>query len=146
DLEAGTCLWDTPQNYDPWPTIAWHPGGRLLAMGEKDWVISLWDIFHYKKVRHLEGHANAGIQVAFDRTGDFLATRGWEGMLRLWDTRTSESLYSTPLKNEVVFQFNPDNRLIAMERDGKKLRVWEVTLSRVYKPIGRVSFRGQTAW
>jgi WD40 repeat protein len=146
DLEGGTCLWDTPQSFDLWPTIAWHPGGRLLAMVEKDWVISLWDISHYKKVMHLEGHANAGIHVVFDHTGDLLATRGWEGVLRLWDTRSGESLYSTPLKNEVVFQFNPDNRLIAMERDGKKLRVWEVTLSTVYKRIGRVSFRGLTAW
>jgi WD40 repeat protein len=44
DLEAGTCLWDTPQSYDPWPAISWHPDGRFLAMAEKDWIISLWDI------------------------------------------------------------------------------------------------------
>ena len=69
--------------------IAWNPRDtNLLAAGAEDNTIRIWDVDTGRQTVSLNGENYNGIVVAFHPGGDLLASRGWNGMLRLWDTRT----------------------------------------------------------
>jgi serine/threonine protein kinase/WD40 repeat protein/Tfp pilus assembly protein PilF len=115
--------------------LAWHPEGNILATGGADHLISLWDVATGRRVFRLEGHKNDGLSFAFSHAGDLLASRDWDSILRLWDTRTGKLLFSTHADMFDNLRFRSDDRWLAAEHYGEKLRIWEVVPSRGYRTI-----------
>jgi serine/threonine protein kinase/WD40 repeat protein len=110
--------------------LAWHPGGNILAAAE-DRVVHLWSTDTRDEVSRLKGFTNGGIAVAFSHSGELIATTGWEGRLRLWDARTGQQLFQTGFGSPSVPRFHRNDRLVAGDSVGSKLRIWEVIPSRV---------------
>ncbi|HMC88599.1 MAG TPA: serine/threonine-protein kinase, partial [Gemmataceae bacterium] len=125
DLESGKVVATLPvARGADW--VAWHPEGKTVAAAEHNGVnIYLWDEATGKQTQVLRGHKTGGIAVTFNYTGDLLASSAWEGVLRLWDPRTGQQLFSTPA-SMLIPRFSPDGRLAA-EIDGTRLRLWKVT-------------------
>jgi hypothetical protein len=117
--------------------LAWHPDGKVLAaVGEAN-IIYLWEVVTHKQTAKLEGCRNAGIHIAFNHAGNLLASTGWEGILRLWDPRTGKQLFHTPATMWSP-HFSADDRFLAAEFIGTKLRIWEVDTGREYRTPARV--------
>src|SRR5262249_8207941 len=77
--------------------LAWHPEGRVLPAHAEDRKIHFWATAMGKEVMTpLEGHAAAGIFMAFNRTGDRLITTGWDRQARLWDAVAGRLLLTMP--------------------------------------------------
>ena len=78
DLDSGKVLEEIPQ-----PTsvgsLAWHPDGRTLAVPGPDNTIRLWDVPTGKPSWVLAGHTSAVTELAFNHSGDLLASTrlGW---------------------------------------------------------------------
>ena len=69
--------------------LAWNPREpNLLAAGLGDHTIRIWDVNAGRQTVTLKGDSYNGLVVAFHPGGEVLASRGWNGMLRLWDIRT----------------------------------------------------------
>ena len=69
--------------------LAWNPREpNLLAAGLEDNTIRIWDVDAGQQTVTLQGDSYNGLVVAFHPGGDVLASRGWNGMFRLWDIRT----------------------------------------------------------
>jgi WD40 repeat protein len=77
---------------------AWHPEGRLLAVGgETDRKIYLWDVPSGRLVMSaLEAHNNRGVIVRFNHAGDRLLSADWSHSWHLWDTRSGRHLLNLP--------------------------------------------------
>ena len=143
DLETGRTVADLRQPSET-SSIAWHPDGKTLAAACDDSRIYLWDVALGKQTHVLEGCRNKGIGIGFNHAGDLLASSGWEGVLRLWDSRTGEQLFSTPVLSGV--RFSLDDRLLAYDgRDGK-LGLWEVAAGAEYRSLIRAAAAGKGSY
>jgi eukaryotic-like serine/threonine-protein kinase len=103
---------------------AWHPTGRLLAVGCSDSRIRVYDTGTWQERAVLEGQAWPA-QLAFSH--DLLASTGNDLTLRLWHPLDSSPLLTVP--GSVVAgapAFSPDDRLLAHRIDGSKISLFEV--------------------
>ncbi len=95
DVDTGRIFADLRQPAET-NSFAWHPDGKTLAAACDDSRIYLWDVALGKRTHVLEGCRGRGISITFNHAGDLLASGGWEGVVRLWDPRTSTQLFSMP--------------------------------------------------
>jgi WD40 repeat protein len=107
-------------------SVAFSPDGSTLAAGGTDCSVTLWNIVERKKTATLMEPCpplnlppsitrNRYVwSVAFSPSGRALATAHWDGMVRIWDTRSHR------LQNEIKEE-KRDVRAVAFSRDGKFL-------------------------
>jgi hypothetical protein len=135
DLDTGKMLADLPQGTEP-DQMAWNPEGKTLAVVGEDRTISLWDVGKRQRIGMLKGHKNSGINLTFNHAGDLLASTDWDGLVRLWDPRTCEPLFTTPGAVGSI-RFRADDRLLAGWREGNQLGLWEIAAGREYRTLVR---------
>ena len=123
---------------------AWHPDGKTLAVVGGDSRIYLWDVALGKQTHVLEGCRNRGIWIGFNHAGDLLASGGWEGVLRLWDPRTGQQLFSMPASTDALFSL--DDRLLAYDGRDNKLGLWEVAAGAEYRSLVRAAAAGKGSY
>jgi WD40 repeat protein len=136
DVETGDV--GAPFSYPPerWTYVAWSPDGKTLVTVGGDWVIRLWDVATRKQTVQLEGFKNNGINFAFNRAGDLLASTAWDATLRLWDPRTGQQLFQVRVNTHGIEpRFGPDDRLLAAGANYYKPSLWEVAPSRTYSTL-----------
>jgi WD40 repeat protein len=98
--------------------MSWRQDGQLLAIASGD-AITLWQDDSWKDPVFLHGHEGGVTDVAFSRRGDLLASRSYDGTVRLWDVARRVALVSSPL----VFTcsgplcFSPDDRRLGFAWD-----------------------------
>ncbi|MDB5358233.1 MAG: pknB [Phycisphaerales bacterium] len=112
--------------------IAWHPDGNRLAVACDDHHVYLWDVRLGKQTAVLDGLRNKGVKVAFNHSGDLLATNGWENVLRLWDVRTNRLLFSTVSGGAIEMpRFSSDDTQLADDiREGGNIAMWQIITGR----------------
>jgi WD40 repeat protein len=66
-------------------SLAFHPGGEVLASAGKDRTVRLWNPAGGPPLKNLEGHAAWVQGVAFFARGGRLASAGADGTVRVWD-------------------------------------------------------------
>ncbi len=135
DLETGNAPPDLPPPAGGLHLV-WHPDGKMLAVDGNDQTIYLWDVTTRKLIARLKGHRSGGITFAFNHTGELLASACWDGVLRLWDTRTGQQLFSTPIAMSTL-RFSADDRLPVRGIDGNKLQLWQFAPALGYRTMVR---------
>jgi len=66
-------------------TLAYSPNGQVLAIGQSDGSILLWDAAANKQIGELTGHTSQITGLDFDPSGTLLASTGGDDKtLRLW--------------------------------------------------------------
>jgi WD40 repeat protein len=113
--------------------VAWQPGGDLLAAGCDDHRIHLWDASSGQEQGVLEGHAWEVHDLAFDATGRWLASFGWDYSLRVWDMDTRRQVLDQ--QDVRVVSFRTDGPLMAAGMAGRKVQVWSLSPSPVYDSL-----------
>src|SRR5207249_2773133 len=58
--------------------LAWHPDGRHLVSVCADRLVCLWDRRTGESIRTLKGHDREAMSVAFNHSGNLLASAGWD--------------------------------------------------------------------
>ena len=66
-------------------TIAISSSGKLLASGDDDHIVVVWDLVALKKLRQLQGHQKPVTAVAFSPDGKILASGSEDETVLLWD-------------------------------------------------------------
>jgi len=89
-------------------TLAWHPGGRWLALADHEGGVQLLD--PQTRETHLLGrHKGQAVTLAFSPDGNYLISGGWERELICWDIHTRQRAFSIGL-DSYHLQFNSDGR------------------------------------
>lgn len=130
-LPNGEKLSEWPVNY-PVKAIAISPDGKYLASGgeNQDNHITLWDIETEQPVKTLIGHSQriSDGGLAFNPTGEWLASASHDKTVRLWNVTTGKSLETLSGHTGKVEKaiFSPDNKLLATCSSDKTVRLWEI--------------------
>lgn len=110
-------------------SIAASPDGTLIATGEFDTNVKIWDAANGNLLRTLFGHASYIDGMAFSRDGKYLASSSEDGTARIWDPLTGRELLRLDGHTSGVLgvAFEPDGtRLVTVSRDGTG-KVWDIS-------------------
>ena len=110
-------------------SLAFSPSGKILAVGDTDASVRLWDVATWKQLRILKcanGHVNA---LAFTATGDVLASGGLYNRVELWDVAKGSRLALLEGHKSTVdsVAFSPDGKTLASGSLDGSIKVWDVS-------------------
>ncbi|MFE9446482.1 TIR domain-containing protein [Streptomyces sp. NPDC006602] len=110
-------------------SVAWHPGGKIVATGSYDHTVRLWDFETDRPLATLRGHTDSVTCIAFDRTGERLVSGGWDNVARLWDVESFTEIATFTGHTSWVssVSWSPSERYIATGSQDHTARVWEVS-------------------
>ena len=100
----------------------------LIAAGEENGTILLWDSETREIRSELKGHLGVVNQIAFDSSGTMLASASDDRTIRIWSTETGQELatlhgHTNPV---MTVAFSPDDATIASGSTDCSLRLWSV--------------------
>ena len=88
-------------------SIAYSPDGRWLAVGIAE-KIELWTADGSTKVTTFTGHNSIATSLAFDSTGERLASGGLDKTVQVWDVKTGKILITLVGNTKSVRHFLMD--------------------------------------
>jgi eukaryotic-like serine/threonine-protein kinase len=106
--------------------LAWNPRiPNLLAASLSDNTIRIWDVDAREQTLTLAGDSYNGLVVAFHPGGDVLASRGWNGVLRLWDIRMGRQFLEMTSGWLPELKFDRDGRRLSAHLFSGRVGIWE---------------------
>ncbi|BAY87931.1 WD-40 repeat protein (plasmid) [Calothrix parasitica NIES-267] len=109
-------------------SIAFSPDGKLLATGDSNGVLSLWEVVSGREILTCSGHTNRVRSVAFSSDGVTLASCSEDQTVRLWDINSGKSIYI--LEGHIgkvrSVAFSPDGATLASGSEDQTVRLWDI--------------------
>ena len=121
----------------PVSAIAFSSDGSLLAAGDAEKKIKLFDVKTAKAISTLRDVGMPVQRLAFSPDGSLLATAGKENIVRLWDVKTGQLLKTLDGHTLAVSDvaFSPDGSLLASSGYDKLIKLWDVKTGEVVKTL-----------
>jgi len=132
DSSTGELLIELPIGACQYQSVAWHPHGSRLAVGQ-DKFIQIWDVVAERKLATLSGHVQQVQRLTFHPEGALLASDSWDGTLRLWDTSTGRQVMQ--LAGTVFLRFSSNGRWLGAATNGADAQLLEVTPTIEYRTL-----------
>ncbi|MEG3920877.1 NACHT domain-containing protein [Microcoleus sp. T3_A4] len=109
-------------------SVIFSPDGKLLATGDSDGVVRLWEASSGREILTCKGHTNVVESVAFSPDGEILASASYDKIIKLWDVQTGECLKVLQGHTESVMfvTFNPDGNILASGSFDRTVRLWDI--------------------
>jgi WD40 repeat protein/serine/threonine protein kinase len=111
--------------------LAFSPDGKLLASGNQDFTITVWNIETGQLVHTLQEHMCFVSAVAFSPDGKRLASGSEDWTVKLWDLDTGLSTITLEGHTGRVLNvsFSPDGERLASTSEDGTIRVWQAPRS-----------------
>jgi eukaryotic-like serine/threonine-protein kinase len=136
DLGTGAVVAQLRQDGRP-TGVAWHPGGRTLAVGQAvPDRIRMYDFPARRVVRSIETPVT--VPVAFNPAGDrLLSVALWAGGIQILDTGTGQPLFTDSQPSWPGKRFSRDGRRVSGATRNGKVGRWEVGDGREMRTLVR---------
>ena len=108
-------------------TNAYHPDGKILAAGDIDHSINLWDIESQSLIHKIEGHSEGITSLCFSPDGQWLISGSNDSDIRIWDISTGDALEVLKGHSETITNLEINNRkYLCSTSDDSTIRVWNL--------------------
>src|SRR5579883_2296019 len=102
--------------------------GQLLATGDIEGNIRLWQLKNGQQLLLCKGHTSWVWSVAFSPQGNILASGSQDQTVRLWDVKTGKCLQILQERSGSVMSvaFSPDGNILVSGSGDQMVRCWDV--------------------
>jgi WD40 repeat protein len=109
-------------------SVAFSPGGELLAAGDDTGTIHVWQVANMQKRFALKEHSGSVWSLAFSPDGQTLASCGHDKTVRLWNVATGECWRAMRAHDYWVASvaISPDGRWLASGGGDNAVRLWDI--------------------
>ena len=106
--------------------VAFSPDGKVLATGEKDGRVRLWNVITGKELLTLRGHSNWVNSVAWN--GDTLASGSSDNTVKLWNVQTGDCVRTLEGHSSGVrsVAWSGDSQTLASGSLDNTVKLWNV--------------------
>ncbi|MBW4610813.1 MAG: NACHT domain-containing protein [Hassallia sp. WJT32-NPBG1] len=122
--------------------VEFSPDGKLLASGDTNGKIDLWNVENVetRHVMSLQGHIGWVWTVKFSPDGK-MASCGEDGTIRFWNINTGKSLHIIEAHSIRCssISFSPDGKILASGGGDETVKLWDVNSRKCLK-----TFKGHT--
>lgn len=117
----------TIKKHTEWVTaVAYSPDGVLLATGDRNGALMVWEAHGAGEFHSLGGHGGAITALSWRDDSNILASTGEDGRIRLWEMSNGKQVKNWGAHGGGVscVHFGHDGRLVSSGRD-RHLRLWD---------------------
>jgi WD40 repeat protein len=109
-------------------TVALSHDGKILASGEDNKSIKLWDLNNRQLIANFPGHTQAITSVIFNHNDTILATASDDQTINLWDVKTLAKIHLLTGHSHAVksLAFHPQGQILASGSWDKTIKIWDV--------------------
>jgi WD40 repeat protein len=116
-------------------SMNFSPDGKLLAIGDSNGEIHLWQVSTFKQILSLKGHESWVWSVSFSPDGQTLAS-SQDCTAKLWDIRTGQCLRTLQGSDLIrSVELSPDGKTLASGHVDATVRLWDVSTGECLKTL-----------
>ncbi|MEH1920177.1 NB-ARC domain-containing protein [Nostoc sp.] len=118
-------------------SVTFSPSGKLLATGDTNGEIRLYDVVDGQQLLTCEGHTGWVWSVAFSHDGQILASGSNDQTVKLWDTSTGQCLKTLQGHNAGVrsVAFSADSRMLVSGSEDQTVKLWDINLENCLRTL-----------
>ncbi|MBD2680571.1 MULTISPECIES: NB-ARC domain-containing protein [Nostoc] len=118
-------------------SVAFSPDGKLLATGDTNGEIRLYQVADGKQLLTVKGHTGFIWPVAFSPDGHIFASGGDDQKVKLWDTNTGQCLANLEGHSGGIWSiaFSPDSHLLASSSEDHTVKLWDTSSEQCLKTL-----------
>ncbi|MHC5742915.1 MAG: WD40 domain-containing protein [Nostoc sp.] len=126
-------------------SVAFSPNGKLLATGDTNGEIRLYEVANSQQLLTCNGHAGWVWSVSFSPNGQVLASGSNDQTIKLWDTSNGQCFKTLEGHTGGVrsVTFNSDGQVLASGSDDQTVKLWNTTTGKCIKTLQEV---GCSVW
>jgi WD40 repeat protein len=124
-IMSGEQRWSAIEHAAPVLALAFTPDARLLAAGNGNGTVTIYESASGLPVRTLAGHAGGATSLEFSPNGRTLVCGEAFGGVRIWEVATGNLVFACPAANAEAERFPGDPLMnsIALSGDGRTLAI-----------------------
>ena len=141
---AVTLARELPLDGSPGRESAFSPDGKLLAASSAGGRVDLVRLADMRRLRTIR-HENGVAAVAFGPDGSTLATGGYDGSVRIWDSARGRAVRVLKGGAGTVWSvdFSPDGKAVAAAGEDAVIRLWDTADGKLLRTL---SGHGRNIW
>ncbi|MBW4692610.1 MAG: NACHT domain-containing protein [Lyngbya sp. HA4199-MV5] len=118
-------------------TIAVAPSSRLIAGGDGDGLVHLWDMDSGREIAIYKEHASGILSTTFSPDGKILASSSYDQTIRLWNIATGKCLKVLQEQSDAVREtaFNADGQILASGSSNGLVQLWNVQTGKCIRTL-----------
>ncbi len=118
-------------------SVAFSPNGKLLATGDTNGEIRLYEVANSQQLMTCKGHAGWVWSVTFSPDGQVLASGSNDQTVKLWNTSTGQCFKTLEGHNGGVrsVTFSPNGQVLASGSDDQTVKLWNTSTGKCLKTL-----------